>query len=386
MTAHMLMIEELHYQAADPRRMDIGHSALVTAFATGGKRNIQLVLTNHLISNLPPEILGNLGCRMITRLSNPRCIAVAQHFMGLTFGQSEKPASLQERQIIVQYIDHATPFLVRVDEVILPPRPAEAELQRLAQAFLATVAYGEDALRAQPSSGDVAPAPRPPDALSGDALRVFCRLASHPAESITDRCDALGMDRPTELRGRRPPEAKGLIAKDEQTLGRGVQFYRITAKGEQWAQRHGIKVRRPKSGPVHEYILTRFETILGATDQRLRFQRNSPIAREHGLQPDTVANLPEDKRMIAEVCCNNMNYEARNLLREAGIDGVDLVVAIAPNQRARQALARAVERHRPPDEPGAHLAPLVLLDAGECLTPDFDWATVLAKAHPETGS
>jgi len=32
----------------------------------------------------------------------------------------------------------------------------------------------------------------------------------------------LGMDRPTELRGRRPPEAKGLIAKDEQTLGTGV--------------------------------------------------------------------------------------------------------------------------------------------------------------------
>jgi hypothetical protein len=375
----LIVIEEPHLLTADEHRLDIGKSVLPTLAATGGKRNIQLVLCNQLMSNLPPEILGNLGCRIVTRLANPRCIWMAQQSLGLTPEQAAQIQELEKREVIVQYADYPAAFKVRVDELSFPPPPDEAALESAAESFLAQVTWSEDSKVAEKAlSGTIQDFPADAEGVTGDALKVHLHIAEHPSALIVERCDALSMDRAQEVRARTRLEAKGFLAPADERLGSKLRFYEITAKGAEWAERHGIKVKRFKSGPVHEYLLTEVEKVIGALSPRFRFQRHSEIAREHGLEPDSVLLLPGGQRIIIEICCNNMAFEAGSLIKETRIQGVDMVLAIAPSKRIKDSLARAVSKCRS-GVAAEDSRPLVLLDAGECLNADFDWVALLER-------
>ena len=372
---HMFVIDEAHLLAARADRIDIGASTVQSVFATGGKRNIRLVWSNQLMSNTGDQILANLGCRIVTRLTNPKCIWTAQRSMGLTPEQAQRIPELNKREVIVQYGDCPRPFLVRVDDLRFLPRPDEAEIDATAEAFLARVTWAEDALREQ--AAEVASEkPVPSKTLGGDALKVALRLAGNTAEPIIARCDALGMDRACEIRARRRLEAKGYIKQASQTIGGKTKFYEFTPKGLAWAREHGVKVTRYKSGPVHEYLLNQVERAIGAINTRFSFQRHSDITREHSLQPDSVLHLPGGQRIIIEICCNNFAYEARNLMRERQIDGVDMVIAVTPTGKLKGALRRALEKQHVTDAPKQTLRPFVLLDASECLNTGFDWTAV----------
>jgi hypothetical protein len=371
MIPFMVVLEEYHLFSADPARVDIGKPTLCTQVATAGKRNIRFVLSNQLL-NFPEEILGNMGCKIVMRLSNPRCLWIAQRSMGLTPDQAAKFPELGFREAIVQYGDYPTPFKVRVDELSFPPPPNGAELELLAQDFLAGVRWAEEAAVHEPSKEF---------SISGDAFEVLKRLAEHSDELIPERCDALGMDRAREVRGRKLLEAKGFVAALKQTLGKQIKFYYLTDKGIAWTRSRNIKVKeyKEKSGPLHAYILTRLERAVGALNPKYSFQRNSPIAREHGIEPDSVLHLPGGKRVIIEVCCNNPDYDAKNIAREMRVDGVDLVIAVAANQRIMKTLKAAVDHYFAEGGAAAAPKPLVLVDAGEVLKKDFDWGNILKK-------
>jgi hypothetical protein len=171
---------------------------------------------------------------------------------------------------------------------------------------------------------------------------------------------------------------KGLVAQLETMVGKW-QLHQVTPKGQDWARQHGVKISQRifKSGPVHEFILERVEKAIGALNSRFRFQRHSEIARELGLQPDSVLLLPDARRIVIEVCCNNLAYDARNLTKERQVAGVDGIIAVTPNQRLKEALQRALDKCRP-EIPNAPLAPLVVLDAGQFLDRAFDWREILA--------
>jgi hypothetical protein len=55
-----------------------------------------------------------------------------------------------------------------------------------------------------------------------------------------------------------------------------------------------------------------------------------------------------------------------------------MVLAIAPSKRIKDSLARAVGKCRS-GVAAENSRPLVLLDAGECLTAGFDWVSVLER-------
>jgi len=217
----LVIFEEYHLFSADTARADIGKPTLCTQVATAGKRNIRFVFSNQLL-NFPEEILGNVGCKIVMRLSNPKCLWVAQHWMGLTKEQAANVPELGVREAIVQYGDYASPFKVRVDELSFPPPPDPAELEVMAQVFLDGTAWTEDG---------AVHAPALELAITGDALKLFIHLAANSAQVLPERCDALGMDRAQEVRARKLLEAKGFVAALEQTLGKGVKFHRLTEKG-----------------------------------------------------------------------------------------------------------------------------------------------------------
>ena len=185
------------------------------------------------------------------------------------------------------------------------------------------------------------------------------------------------MDRGQELQARKRLTAKGLVAQLDTMVGKW-QLFQVTTKGQDWARQHGVKMSQRifKSGPVHEFILERVERAIGALNPRFRFQRNSDIARESGLQPDSVLLLPDQRRILIEVCCNNLAYDARNLVKERQVAGVDGIIAVTSNQRTKDALQRALEKCHP-ENPNAPLAALAVLDAGQCLAQHFDWREVL---------
>lgn len=120
------------------------------------------------------------------------------------------------------------------------------------------------------------------------------------------------------------------------------------------------------------------EKNIGSLNTQFKFQRNSEIAREHGIQPDLVLIQPLGYRTIIEVVCYNIDREAKILVKERGIAGVDMVIAIVPNQLTKKTLQRAMDRCQT-RESDAHLASLVILDAGQCLSPKFDWVSIFER-------
>ena len=365
-----LLLDEEHLFGSDEGRNDIGSAALATLSATGAKRGLRLALSNQYLSNLSEGILGNLGCRIITRLPNPKCIWFAQQSMGLSPPQARRIAQLEKREVIVATSDHPTPFMVRVNEFSFPEKPDDTYLEKIAQDFLSQqVTWTEDSCQAG--------GPADPEAVKGDALKVFIRIAER-AETIEERCEAIRMDRAREVRARRVLEAKGYIAEEEVTIGNKKKLHKVTAKGAVAAGKMGIKVKRYKSGAIHEYLLNQVEKRIGTLNTKFSFQRNSTIAREYGIQPDSVLNMTSGYRAIIEVVCTNVDREAEILNKERAVPGVDTVIAVAANKKVREALERALEdnvfQRRGDSEP----ARLVVLDA-ECLAHKFDWESVFDR-------
>jgi hypothetical protein len=331
------------------------------------------VLSNQLISKLDEEIFGNLGCRIITRLANPRDIWLIQQSMGLAPEQAKSITRLEKREVIVSYGGNPTPFKVRVDEFTFPPMPDEMAMEKNAQAFLDEVVWSEDSgLETKPVE---------PDTLTGDVLRVFIRIVEK-VETIEERYQALDITRAREVRARKVLEAKGFISEEKVTLGK-LRFYEISSKARQWVERQKqkglhIKIKHYKSGPAHEYLLGQVEKNIGLLNNQFKFQRNSEIAREHGIQPDLLLIQPLGYRTIIEVICYNIEREAKIIVKERGIAGVDMVIAIVPNQDMKKALQRAVDRCQVTAN-DIQLASLVILDAGKCLGSKFDWISVFER-------
>lgn len=178
-------------------------------------------------------------------------------------------------------------------------------------------------------------------------------------------------------------DTRGLIKQVKQTIGGKVKFFQLTDKGIAWAEKRNIRIKKFKSGIVHEYLLCQVEKHIGLIGPKWRLQRNSSIGRDQGLQPDLLVMEPDGRRIIVEVCCNNLKYDAENILIEARISGIDLVTAVTPDSRTRKALDEALKKNL---EYSAKVCQesIRLLDAGRCLAEDFDWAGVLVNRVQET--
>ena len=189
----------------------------------------------------------------------------------------------------------------------------------------------------------------------------------------------LRMERSREFRARGELDGRGLIRQIEQTIGGKVKFFHPTDKGTEWARKRNIRIKKFKSGIVHEYLLCQMGRRIGRIGTKWRLQSNSSIGRDQGLQPDLLVMEPGGRRFIIEVCCSNFDYDAKNILAEADIPGVDGVIAITPDKRTRRSLDKALQKSA--GNSGKNLQKSILLfDAGECLAEEFDWASVLLNS------
>ena len=93
---------------------------------------------------------------------------------------------------------------------------------------------------------------------------------------------------------------------------------------------------------------------------------------------ETGPDIPFPYVILVEKC-SNLDYDAQNPVKETTIEGVDMVLAVTPNRLLKEALERAVEKCRQGQDAAQQPKPLILLDAGECLEPDFDWMNILER-------
>jgi hypothetical protein len=344
-------------------------------FRTARKRSIALVLCDQVPSELPPAILGNLACRIVMRLVNARCIWSLQSSMGLDKKQAEAIATLEQRQAVVQYTLHPTPFAIEVPQLNFPAKPQQSQLYQQAHELLSKTIWTEQEDKDQKTTASTGKILAPDD-LAGDALLVMTRICQEPAEDIGRRCETLRMDRAREFRARAELDAKGLILQAEHAIAGKIKFFQPTEKGIAWAQKRNIHIKKFKSGIVHEYILCCVEKGIGSIGPKWRLQRNSSIAKDQDLQPDLLVLEPSGKRFIVEICCNNISYDAENILIEAAIPEVDRLVAIAPDKKTKDLLEEALKNNCE-DSTGNWQKSVILLEASQCLADEFDWAKVL---------
>ena len=204
-------------------------------------------------------------------------------------------------------------------------------------------------------------------------------ICEEPAESIEQRCRELDMDRARDFRARGELDGRGLIKQTEQTIAGKIKFFEPSDKGIAWAERRNIRVKKFKSGIVHEYLLCQVEKRIGLIGPQWRLQRNSSIARDQGLQPDLLVMEPQGQRFIVEVCCSNLDYDAGNILIEAEIPEVDLVVAVTIDKQTKNRLEKALKKIF--GDPGEdRQGTIKILDAGLCLADHFDWAAFLGES------
>ena len=383
---HVIIIEEPHMLASEKARQDIGESVLCRMFRTARKRGIALILCDQVPSELPPAILGNLACRIVMRLTNARCIWSIQSSMSLERKQVEAIAALQPRRAVVQYTLLPTPFMIEVPQMDFPAKPQGTSLLKHTGELLSKTQFSYYDGKSERVTATKAKILAPDD-LTGDTLLVMVRICEEPAELIEQRCSVLRMDRAKEFRARAELDARGLIAQVEQTIAGKTKFFQPTDKGIAWAQKRNIHVKKFKSGIIHEYILCQVEKRIGLIGPQWRLQRNSSVARDKGLQPDLLVMEPGGKRIIVEICCNNFDYDTKNILSEATIPEIDRVVAVTPDNKAKQSLEEALKKNSHGLN-GNQQKSVVLLDAGECLADQFNWTAVLVhhgqKVQEET--
>ncbi len=369
---HLVIIEEAHMLSSEKARQDIGENILCRMFRTARKRGIGLILCDQVPSELPPAILGNLACRIVMRLANARCIWSIQNSMGLDRKQAEAISTMEPRKAVVHYTLHPTPFAIEIPEINLPAKPQESELRRQAEEYLSKSQWIVHEIAGSKTKMLA------PDDLTGDALLVMMRICKEPSDTIDQRCEILRIDRAREFRARAELDARGLISKVEQTIGGKIKFFQPTDKGTEWAQKRDIRVKKFKSGIVHEYLLCQIERNIGITNSKLRLQRNSSIAHEQGLQPDLLVMERDGGRIIVEICCNNFDYDAKNILTEAEVPGVDHVIAVTPDKQTKKLLRKALRKNAEESDQVLQKS-VTVLDASECLTNKFDWSALLAE-------
>ena len=86
------------------------------------------------------------------------------------------------------------------------------------------------------------------------------------------------------------------------------------------------------------------------------------------------------RRIIVEICCNNIRYDAENILAETAIAGIDRVLAVTPDKKTAKAL-RETLKSIPQTGSAVRYELAEVLDAAECLDANFDWKELLTQTR-----
>ena len=225
------------------------------------------------------------------------------------------------------------------------------------------------------------------DLLTEDGFAVFKRIVEEPPETIDERYEALSLpSREDEGAARNENIKHGLLMPADETGGNRYRFWVPTQKGVALAKRSEIKVYAYKSGPAHEWVLSKVEQGLNALDSQFEFRRGDSSLGNR--QPDRLLLLPGDsghRVVIQAVCSRNFQHEAQALLDMVALPTVALALVIASKTEYRKSLQKTLKAEAKARAEGpALLAKIRMTTVMTCLKPGFDWSPLLHPLWPAT--
>jgi hypothetical protein len=352
----VLVLEEAHNIASrDKMRMgryDLGDPISVRILRTGRKHGICVVVIDQTPSELAPAVLGNVSTRIVFRLTNSPCINAIAYSMGLDRTQAEKLAEMPLRRAVVQTARIPKPFLLNVLEIPERQRPSAEELKERETLSLEVLDHelsGVDVTEVL--LGREKKKEEPPQ-IRGDVYRVHARVCERPYERIEERVAGLEIDRAREFRARATLEKLGMIEPGDK-VGTKWQLFIPTAKGADYARKLGLPVYVYKSGVGHEMMLRKVREALGKFSTRVSFISESEgLGEVCRVQPDLLVRIrasdgDTSRRVAIQInCTNRAEYEVRRALELCEVSQIDMVIVIAKNKRAKEALERKLEELR----------------------------------------
>lgn len=344
------------------RRQDRGHPPQHAIPRRFRARNIGLVIGEQSPSLLPRDVLGNLGTTVAFKLTHERCRREVGMSLGLGKDEWEYLNSLPARHAVVRTVDGDRAYLVRVPilEFLSPPSQSVllASRDSMMEGLL-PIRSGEKEAVVEEKRVEVGNLLKEQNVESdGERLawRVFDSIALRLELSIGERCEVLGVDRPSEWRARRWLTSQGLIV-EAGKVGRH-QFYWLSHKGIGLAGERGLDVGAWKSGSLHEVVVRRVEAALekemdgvggvggGGGDKEggvVGVCRRGIVVR--GVQVDSVFTSRGGVCVAVQVShTNKAGKEVEAALQIAGADSVDGVALVGVGKRKAGALERELER------------------------------------------
>lgn len=173
----------------------------------------------------------------------------------------------------------------------------------------------------------------------GLLFRLLSFIYENPELSVTERVHRLGWSTKRELKLREELMNRGYI--DEVKVmpgrvGREPSLYEVTAKGKEWLEQKGYKLRprEGRGGPLHRYFVAQI---------RQHFERAGAEVRAEvkvgDVWTDLLIRLPGGERQAVQCCvANEIEDELRNLRRLAEVDWLDGLIFVAMDKRVLKAV------------------------------------------------
>lgn len=376
-------------------------------------RGVGLIAADQSPNLLPEDIHGNLGTVVAFRLLNSGCIRTVASAGSLSKEQAALLPVLPAQHAIVQSVDLAKPFLVRMPERELPNPPSLEDLMALREDMLEGLVITEaqapeatatsTAQSSQVPSTDIAdsqgvtdqPSASPQgegstkDILSADDYRYLERLAMFPQEQISERCEGLRLPRMDEWNTRTRLIQLGYACLSGKI--QRIQLFRLTEKGIALMRTRGINVESHKGGVFHLSIVRLIEEDVARRYSDLHTTRGGQF---NGVQPDLIITATMGACLAVQVCVSNSaEYEKNSALRLAELDAITRVVVVCTTQAkvkaVQRALAGAVAQHEESmfGTPGSG-AKVTVLHGEELLQQRLDWLELCkpkaaSQGHPD---
>lgn len=127
----IIILDEAHrfFSLSKRIRMDLMEPIIYDLVRTFRKRNVGVIVSTQVPSELPASASANLGLRIVLRTIDGNCIKAVGDSMALNKEQREYLPQLPERKAIVHYKGYPSAFLIEIPQLDFSQRISEADIR-----------------------------------------------------------------------------------------------------------------------------------------------------------------------------------------------------------------------------------------------------------------
>lgn len=348
----VLLLDEGHriinYEKA--KRADLAEPISFEAARNFRKRGVSLILSDQIPSLIPASWMGNLGTRLVLRLSYGGDIRSISEAMALEQEQKMFISEIPKRVMILHYVGWSKPFLIGIPELTFEriDRRKIEEFIKEKNKELKYVPYEEEQLIIESKiedkmdKKDKAEKREAHVQLIKEEMDYLESIIREPFLTFTERDKELGISGWKGNKLRNKLTNKGIIEKITINTGRKgglINLSKITKKGREIADGLGMRanILRGKGGFTHQFWAYAIMKYYKETGEASSSIENDSL----GKAPD-VSLIFKDKKVAVEICIND--NESFNLVKDLDV-GFDEVWICFETEEMMNKIKRRIQKN-----------------------------------------